>query len=165
MRTRCYSCVMCMVMILSLLTGCFGCNIPPDISEVQQRFQNNREAIQTIVEYMIDTGYEDIYVLDSSGAILVGPKEMKIDNEAVCAAIKQLLENGEYIDVDKEGNTIYFEQWRGIRDIGCGIAYSINGVDTPEVQFMTELAPLSEGGWFYYVADYNSWRNGKRITR
>ncbi len=28
----------------------------------------------------------------------------------------------------------------------------------PEVQYATEFTPVSDDGWYYYVADYNEWR-------
>ena len=47
---------------------------------------------------------------------------------------------------------------KGLQDIGCGIACSINALEMPEIEYMTELVPLSTEGWYYYVDDYNKWR-------
>ena len=84
-------------------------------------------------------------------------RELPIEDREVTAAVQRLQDS--YQNIRKNGNTIVLNQWAGLADIGCGIAYSINGTDAPKVQFMTVLVPLSEDGWYYYVDDYNEWRN------
>ena len=120
---------------------------------------------------MVYTGYADIYIENTDGTMLVdasgtmqnGLIEKQIDDDMVVAAVSQLLENREYVDINKIGNTIEFQQWSGLLDIGCGIAYTVNGTDAPEIQFATKLIPISEDGWFYYIYDYNEWREQRTI--
>lgn len=152
------------ILTVSLLTGCLVDNTPPNVSSVEKQFQNNYNAIQTIIEFIINTGYNNIYIQDSEGTMMADLKDLPIGDDDVLAAVQTLFKGGYYINISKIDNTITFLQWRGTKDIGCGIAYSINGVDAPEVQFMTKLVSLSEDGWFYYVSDYNTWRSGRNLS-
>ena len=146
------------VLIIILVSKCHRYDTPPCVSSVKDEFLSNQDAINVIVEYMIDTGYEDIYISGADGSMLANLTKTQIRDDLFFKAVKQLIQSEEYIHISKNGNTIHFLQWRGITDIGCGIAYSINGVDAPVVQFMTVLEPISNDGWFYYVSDYNEWR-------
>ena len=160
-----------LVLLVMLFAGCSSYNTPPDVRSVQECFQNNRDNIQIIVDFMVYTGYADIYIentdgtmlVDASGTIQNGLIEKQIDDDMVVAAVSQLLENREYVGINKIGNTIEFQQWSGLLDIGCGIAYTVNGTDAPEIQFATKLIPISEDGWFYYIYDYNEWREQRTI--
>ena len=67
-----------------------------------------------------------------------------------------------YKGIGRDGNTIYFVRWTRLMDFGAGIAYSVNGKDEPELDFVTKLEPLSEDGWYFYEEDYNEWRVRKR---
>lgn len=108
-----------------LLGGCFCFDVPPDVDAVQQQFLDHYADIQTITEFMTDAGYENIYLDDSGGTVLV------VD------AAARLLDRGRYSEISKRGNTISFTRWIGLRDIRCGIAYTIHGSDLPEVEFTT----------------------------
>ena len=136
-------------------------NTPPKQEDVQRHLWDNWSEIQTIVDFMVDSGYEDVYIMDASGEVTADLEKITITDETVLDAISALISEGNYYSIAKSGNTIKLLQWRGIRDIGCGLAYSINGTDLPDVQFCTTLTPLIEPGWYYYVADYNKWRSSR----
>ena len=148
------------MVILQLIPGCVY-ETPPDAISVQQIFLNNEDNIQVVVEYLTSIGYENVYITGASDSMLADLSDIAIDDPAVCSAVNQLLDEGEYVDIKKRGNTIAFEQWNGLHDIGCGVAYSINGTDLPEILFLVELTPISKDSWFYYTYDYNAWRNQK----
>ena len=147
----------CFLLAVLFLTACAGHNTPPTIAYEQEKFESNFDDINTIIGYMIDSGYESIQITDTSGTMLADLTRVEINNSDVMDAVSRALET--YIKISKNGNTIKLFQWRGIRDIGCGIAYSIDGINKPQIQFVTELIPLAEDGWFYYVSDYNKWRS------
>ena len=147
------------VLFIIPMFGHYVLNTPPSINAVRNQFLSNKDEINVIVEYMIDSGYEDIYISSADGFMLADLVEIKIHDEECGAAIKKLIQGNEYIHIAKNSNTIYFLQWRGLKDIGCGITYSINRTDAPEIQFATELVPLFDDGWFYYMSDYNRWRS------
>lgn len=158
-RTKAYFIILIMAICVTLT--CCGSNIPPDSNSVHEHFLNNYRDIQVVVEYMANSPYEDLFIIDTSGTMQADLTWMQIENEEVMTAVNNLLGNGEYIKIIKTGNTIYMLQWTGTRDIGCGIAYSINGTDVPDVQFTTTLVPITEDGWYYYISDYNKWRSAR----
>ena len=152
-------CFIIIIMAFCISFTCCDNNTPPDVDSVQEHFLNNYSDIQVIVEYMVSSPYENVYIMDANGTMQADLTWMEIADEEVMAAVNNLLKNGEYIQIIKIGNTISLLQWCGTRDIECGIAYSINRTDAPDVQFMTTVVPITEDGWYYYIADYNKWRN------
>ena len=147
-----------LIIIASILSGCATWDSPPTCSSVEQEFSRNYSTIMTIVNYLINSEYDDVYIVDVSGEMMADLMHVNISKDEVNDAIDQLLGSGTYKSFVKIGNTIRILQWRGTQDIGCGIAYSINLVDLPEIEYMTKLEPLAVDGWFYYVDDYNTWR-------
>lgn len=134
-------------------------NTPPDIKEAEQRFRENQKQIQIVVDYMIESEYEDIYIDDDDGSMLVDLEDIPIADKQVISAIKHLLGKKQYRTISKNGNTIAFFQWTGLQDITCGIAYAINSEEQLYIEFATHIEPMTEPGWYYYVEDYNQWRD------
>lgn len=132
--------------------------IPPKIGVVQKQLENNYDDISSIIGYLATSKYDNIYIYNHKKEMLADLTWMPIDSSEISATITRLFESGYCIQISKIGNTICFLQWKGIRDIGCGVAYSINGIDLPEIQYVTELTPISYDGWYYYVTDYNKAR-------
>lgn len=145
-------------LIFTLLTGCRYLITPPSVNAVDQKLQANITDVQMIISFMKNSEYEDIYIHDISGTMLADLVTVEIPDDAVKDAVHLLLGNDVYKSIYKQGNTIKLLQWAGSSDIGCGIAYTINGIDPPEIQYMTQLLPLSAEGWYYYVSDFNTWR-------
>lgn len=139
--------------------GCTQIESPPSIESVQNHYQEHREDIQIIINIFTASNYEHISIRNNDGTMLADLNIVSIDDKEVFSAVDSLLANGAYHHIIKNENTIYLLQWKGIRDIGCGIAYSINRVDNPQIEFETQLVPLSDDGWFYYVSDYNTWQS------
>lgn len=148
--------VLFLMTLVSILPACAGSDSLLDMGRAQQTLQDNRNDINTVTEFLSELDYCNVYVRDDGEHMQADLVDIYIDNAKVSEATKRLLET--YVSINKIGNTIYLLQAKG-PDIGYGIAYSINGTDTPEVQFMTELTPLTEDGWFFYVSDYNTWRS------
>ena len=141
-----------------LMIGCSAFNSMPTADEAQETFNENYTYIQTVVSYMVSEPYEKIRIEDTSGTMYADLAYRDIENSSVIEALDFLFNSAGYIDIYKSGNTIYFEQWRSVHERDCGVAYSINGLDEPDVQFMIECVPLAETGWYYCVVDYNLWR-------
>lgn len=149
------------LIICSLFSGCLV-NIKetiPNETFVQEKFSENYGSICVITKFLTNSGYNSVYIRDASGTMFADLQERHINNNEVLAEVTRLLDCGEYIHIYKTGNTICFLQWKGIRDIGCGIAYTISQESLPEVDYATEFRALSEPGWFYYSYNYNEWRN------
>lgn len=157
----CFCLLMVLGLIVALLIGFKDFNSPPSTISVQNRYKEHSDDIQIIVDYLSSTDYEDVYITDNNGTMLAELEIILVEDSTFSNAIDCIIGNRVYQHINKNGNTISFLQWKGIRDIGCGIAYTINGIDTPEIEFATKIIPLSDEGWFYYVSDYNAWRNSQ----
>lgn len=153
--------LICLILFLgTILVGCYR-SVPPDISDIQELLDRDFNAIQTVVAFMKNSTYTNIYITDTNGVMTADLSNEPISDPNVISAVNLLLERSHYYKICKTGNTIYLLQWKGLQDIGCGIAYTINGIDVPEIAFATKILPLSIDGWFYYVSDYEEWRNNQ----
>ena len=147
------------VALLVLLPACGIADTPPEVETVESVFYENIDNINTIVRFMEASGYTDIYINETDGTMQADLEELEIEDEAVNAAISQLIGTETYRLISKHGETIRFLQWSAfIKDIGCGITYTIDDAITPDIQYVTQLQPLKEPGWYYYVADYELYR-------
>lgn len=141
-----------------ILSSCSQILSPPTVQEVEAKFNQNRMNIMTVTNYLAESKYGSIYINDTSGNMSVGTSRIPISDQTVIKAIRKLSAQG-YTIIIKDGNTIHFQQWTRFTDAGCGIAYSINKTSIPRIDYLTQLEPLSENGWYYYVDDYTQWRN------
>ena len=141
-----------------LLSCCYQ-NTPPGIKTVQSQMDENINDIQSVVDFLKKSDYEKIYITNADGTMNADFKNEQIADINVCLAVNHLFQDNQYLKICKDGNTVYLLQWKGLRDIGCGIAYTINGVDIPVIAYSTELLPLSNDGWFYYISDYELWKS------
>ncbi len=153
---------------LFLLSGCLSLkktlDTPPSKENVETTFQTDAEYLKIVCEYCVNSGYNHFFIKDTGFSALADLETVQIEDQNVCAAIRCLREKG-YKAFTKIDNTFSAPLWYGkIGDIECGVAYAIPDATQPEVQFMTQCQPLSEDGWFYYVADYHLWRNEKDST-
>ncbi len=145
------------LLIAITLSSCAKFMSPPTVQEVESKFNQNREDIMIVTNYLAESEYGRIYLHDTSGNMSVGTSNISISDQIVIDSIKRLSLKG-YTVIIKDGNTIHFQQWTRFTDAGCGIAYSINKTSAPRIEFLTQLEPLSEEGWYYYVDDYAQWR-------
>lgn len=147
------------VALLVLLPACGIADTPPEVETVESVFYENTDNINTIVRFMEASGYTDIYINETDGTMQADLEELEIEDEAVNAAISQLIGTETYRLISKRGETIEFLQWSAfIKDIGCGIIYTMDDVITQEIPYVTQLQPLKEPGWYYYVEDYELYR-------
>lgn len=137
-------------------------NTPPSVDAVQEQFVNNLDDINAVVSFMQSSGYDGFFIQDSTELASSGSRTIQIQDNEIRFAIKRLFHNRNYLDISKIGNTVTLLQWRGVYDVGCGIIYTNNVEESINTEFVTELIPISEDGWYYYVSDYNAWRNGQR---
>lgn len=131
---------------------------PPTVETVEERFNENYDDILAVVSFMANSGYEKIQIRNCSEKMYADLKWVAITESSINAATKELLGTELYKGIYKRGNTIEVLQWTSSQSVSCGIAYTINGIDPPDIQYMTEIVPLAKDGWYYYVADYNEWR-------
>lgn len=155
--------ILCACLVVLLLFCVCGCSAtePPTVSEIQGIFDRDRENILLVTDYFVSSGYSNLMVRDDDCKnMFADMKDVAIEDEAVVTALKALAKNG-YQTFSKSGNTIEFCVWSRLSDVGCGMAYSIDG-EAIQVDYLTESAPLAEDGWFYFVDDFNEWRAQNR---
>ena len=138
---------------------------PPSAEKMERIFNRDQDDLFTIKDYFVESEYSELRIDISSytkhpDMINAGREigDVEIEDAEVLDAIKRLFEQHGYESISKDGNTIEFHEWSALLDNSRGIAYSINGIDEPEITFGTKLEPLDEEGWYYYEADYNEWR-------
>lgn len=85
------------------------CNdeFPPSMTSTQQTFIENRQNIQVVIDYMIGTGYENIYIT-TPDKMFADLSWVTIDDPIAHAAVGQLIQSRVYIAITKRGNTIGF---------------------------------------------------------
>lgn len=137
-------------------------NTPPDLRRVQAVFDENREEIQLVTTYLMESGYDSVYISDSGQRIMADFSPLTISDSDVSDAIRKLFASGKYKQINKIGGTVVFLQWTGPCDIGCGALFSRNLEESIEDQWLTTVCPMEDAQWFYYVSDYNAWKSGVR---
>jgi hypothetical protein len=146
-----------------------GCSSSPSLTRMAEHFHADREELQIIVNYLIGTEYStvriwetDIRDIDDPANVpmFVSSSRRTVSDEYVGEAILHLIQQEGYRGIRKIDGVITFQRWSNL-DAGRGIAYSIDG-STPNNEdifpFLTELEPLPEDGWYFYVDDFNEWR-------
>lgn len=146
-----------LVLAISLFTACAEVEMP-DYDAVQKHFEQNKANIYLITDYLVSSGYENVYIDTIDGYMLADLNRILIGDDDVLFAVRQILTSADYLHIHKQGNTVSLLLWRNDKDVGCGIAYSINNITEPDIEFMTQMDPLTADGWYYYVSDYNKWR-------
>lgn len=121
--------------------------------------QDDLSCIQTMCDFLMDDPH-DVVIFDNAYEPYFADYEYyPIDEPKVKAALTYLFEIKKYKSIFKLGNKIQFEMWRGfIVDRSCGIAYALNNMAEPDVQYVTTLEPLESESWYYYICDYEEWR-------
>ena len=136
--------------IAMLFSGCSTIGQPPAPQRIEETFQNYREEIQMVTDYLLTQNPP--VAIDSSSRELP---------EDVVWAVRNLMRSAGWTSIHYRGNTIYFILWTRFTDAGCGIAYSVGNTLEADLPFLTQVQPLSERDWYYYVEDYAKWRTEK----
>lgn len=144
-----------MALVACTLFGCASSEKPPEFGEAEAYFMSHRNDIRTMTDFLLEQ--DEVYIISSEHSI-DNWKDTPLNKEII-EAMKRLRGNQSQQLIKKSGNTIiitiFFPK---VREISSGFAYSINGADTPCVEYAIEMTPLSEPGWYYFVEDFNSWR-------
>ena len=166
MKGKLVGIILLVALTASVLTGCD--DKPMTIEEAEDFYQQNETDIQTVIHYLQALDYESVGIYIGEG-IYEGDDQLILNNsytiqkkplkdEPVFEAASRLHENGcHQIEYDTETNSVDFLLWRS-GEVGCGIALSLDGVRPPAVIYMTSCVSMKETGWYYYVSDFNKWR-------
>ncbi len=131
---------------------------PLDKDRAERYFNRDKEDILLVTQYFVNSGYSNILIHDANGNISIGYNSLMITDETVKKAVNNLIDKRGYISMERTDNTISFAMWCRLSDVSRGIAYSIDKEHEPTLEYLTELEPLEEDGWYYYEDDYNEWR-------
>lgn len=133
---------------------------PPSAEKMESFVAENWNDITLINDYLLELGDRNALISDDDGSILITLVDQSIEDNAVREAVLSLWRNGcKGISKRNEKNAITYTIWkRSIGQADCGFVYAIDHTLPPKAQFQTELVPLSEDGWYYYLADYEKWR-------
>lgn len=143
--------------MLLVLVSCNSLMNPPSVKSVEKQFFKNHNDILLVTEYIISSGFESVYLHKDNNILSADGHHLDIQDEKIAYALQNLFNNG-YNHIAKRNNTIFYQQWTRFTDAGCGIAYSIDGSNNLDIQYLTQVTALSDDGWYYFVADYSAYR-------
>ena len=165
--------LLCSCLLLSL-SGCKPKVPPPDIEYAHNLYTDHKDAITTIVEFLLNSEYPSISILDSDGTMKTNssiPGDSKLETVEISdldaqKAINSLFDGNFVCYIYKSDEEIKFQIWRK-NDVNCYIARSTKG-NVSIVNYETDEYPMNEEYWYYVIADYNEWRVRQReagVTR
>ena len=135
-----------LIVIAICLNGC-AVTEPPAPEQMEDTFQKYREEIQIITDYLL-TQKQPFSIYDSNEVL----------PENISQAVKTLMRQAGCSSIHCSKSTVHFVLWTRFTDAGCGIAYTSGNSLETDLVFLTQVQPLSEQNWFYYVEDYAQWR-------
>lgn len=176
--------ILALFCILSLVLCCSACSSinsdPPTVEEIKKSFSEHEADFQAIADYLIMTcadlpDFESATIKDGKitqyrlapNGVQLGKTETSVADSPIADSCKRLKQAGckdigMCISGKETQNVVCFTMWsRDVKQAECGIAYSVNGTDPPVIQFQTELSPIANDRWYYFLADYEAWRNTK----
>lgn len=159
----------CVIVVLTalLFNGCIK-NAPPNVDEIYREFQENQKDFQLIADYFLDTDYESIFINRGDEFFWADFHQypfVEVDGN-VYSTISYMFNEKGYLGISKNSTQlgVEFRMWTDNRSIDCGVVYAISSDTEPQPEFVTELVPLPEEGWYYYVSDYNEWRSQRNLS-
>ena len=135
-----------LIVIAICLNGC-AVTEPPAPEQMEDTFQKYREEIQIVTDYLL-TQEPPVHIYKDSTGL----------PENVAKAVKTLMRQAGCSSIHYSKSTVHFVLWTRFTDAGCGIAYASGNSLETDLVFLTQVQPLSEQNWFYYVEDYAQWR-------
>lgn len=145
-----------------MLSGCYDNR--PEASNMEDFLNENYTEIVTILDYILELDCESVIINEwdwniNASEIWVDFEYIQVKDDKVKDAIEFIIGNGKCESIYKSANTVEFTVWLPfLKELSAGLAYSIDGINVPEVAYATETVPLSKDGWYFYFEDYNEWR-------
>lgn len=157
--------IIALVFALSLLLLLFGCSRAenyPGIQYAEAHLQQDKEALQTLVQWLQDSEYSFIVFNGKDDTMFIEFEDIPIP-EDIHPTLDRLFKNNKYNTIikDEEEKTVQFLYWTSFFEKDCGLLYALDKTVQPSAQYMTQCEPLSVDGWYYYFSDYNKWRIGE----
>ena len=137
-------------------------NTPLSKQVVEAIFDEYHDSLCVVAEFVENSDYEHLSIDKPNGTIFADFETVILEDAAVADAVACLFEDKIVKKIYMYEDTVVFLIWTGVADITCGLAFQLNPDIPIYVQFLTELKPLSQEKWYYYVEDYELWRATKK---
>ncbi len=150
------------VLVIGLFCN-FIANIKRPNEEIMEKIlQQDREDLQTIVEYLdgLEYDYVEIDKQDINNEIMftgADSSQQDIESEIAIKSLKLILKKRNFKRIVKNDNTVYFEKWVFVEK-SRGLAFVLNNEQKPVVEYLVKSEKLTVNGWYYYESDYEKWR-------
>ena len=157
-----------------MLVLCSGCTVlysdSPTVESIDNFVTEHYEIITIVADYLLSfdsIDYQYIFVNDNKSLTLYwssgrkpGGENIKIEDDDVLKSITVLRQKGcTYITKDSRNNAITFEIWaRILGEADCCFGCPIDPTKEPQIEYQTEIVPLSKENWYYLFSDYEKWR-------
>ena len=136
----------------------------PRIDYMERQLQRNKEELVMVVDFITALDFEMVSIQRPFEArvsdMFVGSRygRIPIDDERYLVVIQNLFNRGFRV-ISKDEKAVSFLRW-STRNHGRGIVYSLDGTtpDEESLTFLTEIEPLTEDRWYFYVEDFHVWR-------
>ncbi len=170
--------VLCMVLALAAVLIYFACgwssiflHSERAASVLTGRYE---KELETVASYLCAVEHDSIIIKKRDAdsmlmLLIVDPldgqtknMDVPIEEKEVQKAANKLFASG-CNKITKSGDTVEFLFWTQLMDFGAGLVWHENTETLPDVQFLTRLDALETDGWYYYEADFNEYRRGKRV--
>lgn len=153
------------VIVVFSCTSCMNYEIS-DANTAEAFIKNNYDDIQIVTDYLLNNDYYSAHIQKANGQIyaifenMARFEYMDIDDSSVNTSIQALWKAGcKRITRSSEYNAIDFLlACDNVHGIDYGFVHPIDDSLDFKVNYQTELVPLSEDNWYFYVSDYNKWR-------
>ena len=149
-----------LLMIVVICQSCTALMTLPKADTAEHFLTGHKEELQILAEYLVKQNYSTIYIDRADGTALANLVQVKIEDDAVLKSLNTIFRDG-CIDIykDTSKNSIQFMLWKRTRDeADAGLLFAVVPNKQPEAEFQTEIEPLTEDRWYYYLAEYNKWR-------
>ena len=142
--------VISFVISVMFLGGAFSKTL--DYMQTEAYFEKYKEELIAIKDYVLTV---DEFNISRRGVV----PECDVSGD-----ISYLLHRSECKSIAKNGNTLEFHLWSKNMDVGGGIAYCESG-EMDANCMITQCEALPKSGWYYYVSDFNEWREMQQKGR
>ena len=152
-------------MLIFILRG----GIEPSEAKMEKIFQEDKVLLETAVEYLEQTGHDDIYIhsnifpdndvykneTEGYGTMFADGEDVAILDKSAAENIRRLTYREGYSVISKNGETVEFQYWEN-RNRGIGFVFSKDS-SLSNVDYLVYSKQLDDN-WYYYESDFYEWK-------
>ena len=157
--------LLCMTIFLFVVGSFSGCaKQPPSVTQIEKQFSKYESDFIIISNYLASISAETVSIETDSEELYIDFTYETIGDSSILDSLHRLCKAGcSSIYLNRSNNSICFVLWKTgiVGDADAGILYALDTDERnlPTTQYLTELQPLQTHFWYYYIADYEVWRN------